>query len=293
MKGAARARVACGAVLAAALVSLCALSPHLMAQRHRGYAQQSEKPRSERPRATQPRHEGRGGLRQEAPRPPRQNGAERRRLQPNGNATRPNDNAFRPNRNSIPQYRGTEGRGQQRMDPRFAQPGNSMGEPGPRPGYTRPGYSNYPAPVYAPPGHLGAWLNEHRGVPIQQQEQMLRRDPSFSRLPKSDQQRLIQQLHRVDQMPEGQRERRLARAEALERLSPQQRAQVNLAARRWATMPAGRQTMMRQAFQDLRGVPPDQRDTVLNSERYKENFSPEERGILSDVLRVEPYAPPK
>jgi hypothetical protein len=31
---------------------------------------------------------------------------------------------------------------------------------------------------------------------------------------------------------------------------------------------------------------------VLNSSRYQSQFSPQERGILSDVLRIEPYEPP-
>jgi hypothetical protein len=30
---------------------------------------------------------------------------------------------------------------------------------------------------------------------------------------------------------------------------------------------------------------------VLNSNRYRNAFSPEERGILNDMLRVEPYEP--
>ncbi len=47
--------------------------------------------------------------------------------------------------------------------------------------------------------------------------------------------------------------------------------------------------MMKNAFRDLRSVPPDQRPMVLNSSRYHGAFSPEERGILSDMLRVEPY----
>jgi hypothetical protein len=51
--------------------------------------------------------------------------------------------------------------------------------------------------------------------------------------------------------------------------------------------------MMKNAFRDLRSVPPDQRSTVLNSARYQNQFSPQERGILSDLLRVEPYEPPK
>ena len=36
---------------------------------------------------------------------------------------------------------------------------------------------------------------------------------------------------------------------------------------------------------------PDQRQTVLNSSCYQGAFTPDERGILSDFLRVEPYEP--
>jgi hypothetical protein len=120
---------------------------------------------------------------------------------------------------------------------------------------------------------------------------MLRADPSFNRLPQGDQQRLLQQLHQVNQMPEDQRARRLERNEMLERLSPQDRMQANQAMHTWAALPSERQTMMKRAFQDLRAVPLDQRETVLNSARYQNAFSPQERGILSDLLRVEPYEP--
>ena len=101
----------------------------------------------------------------------------------------------------------------------------------------------------------------------------------------------MQQLHQVDQLSEEQRQRRLARAEMIDRLPPQQRMQINLSARRWAALPVDRQAIMKRAFQDLRAVPLDQRPTVLNSARYQGVFSPEERGILSDMLRVEPYQP--
>ena len=159
-------------------------------------------------------------------------------------------------------------------------------------GYARPAYPGVGG-TYAPPGHLGAWLNAHRGVPAQDQERMLRNDPSFNRLPQGQQQRLMQQFDRVDQMPEAQRERRLARAENLERLSPQQRAQVQDSTHRWRMLPADRQTAMKSAFRDLSNVPPDQRQTVLNSARYQNAFSPEERGILGNMLSVEPYQPPR
>ncbi len=120
---------------------------------------------------------------------------------------------------------------------------------------------------------------------------MLRGDPTFNRLAPAEQQRVMQQLHQVNQMPEEQRQRRLARAEMIERLSPQERMQINLSNRRWASLPPERQALMKNAFRDLRAVPLDQRQTVLNSSRYQGVFSPEERGILSDFLRVEPYEP--
>jgi hypothetical protein len=82
-----------------------------------------------------------------------------------------------------------------------------------------------------------------------------------------------------------------ARVDMLERLSPQEKMQVDIAARRWVTLPVDRQAVMKDAFRDLRAVPPNQRQTVLNSSRYQYAFSPEERGILSDMLRVEPYQP--
>jgi hypothetical protein len=120
---------------------------------------------------------------------------------------------------------------------------------------------------------------------------VLRGDPSFRRLPTGEQQRVIQQLHEVDRLPEPQQQRRLGRAEMIERLSPQQRMQIDLSARRWAALPPDRQAIVKRAFQDLRRVPLDQRQTVLSSSRYQGVFTPEERGIISDLLRVEPYQP--
>jgi phage-related protein len=142
-----------------------------------------------------------------------------------------------------------------------------------------------------PSSHLGAWLDEHRNLPAPEQERVLRGDPSFMRLPPIEQQRLVEQLHKVNEMSEDQRQRRLARNDMLERLSPQERMQVDNSRRRWATLPPERQALMKNAFHDLRAVPLDQRRTVLNSSRYQGAFTPEERGILADFLRVEPYQP--
>jgi phage-related protein len=146
----------------------------------------------------------------------------------------------------------------------------------------------YTYPGAAPAGHLGDWLNQHRNLPVQDQERILRNDPSFRRLPASEQDRLVQQLHHVNQLPEEQRQRRLARNEILEHMSPQEQMRVYNSMNRLNALPADRKALLGSAFRDLRAVPMDQRATVLNSSRYQNTFSPEERGILSDVLRAEP-----
>jgi hypothetical protein len=169
--------------------------------------------------------------------------------------------------------------------PNMARPGQPYGAP--IGAQARPYYNQNSAP----PGHLGDWLNQHRGQPVEQQERTLRNDPNFNRLPAGEQQRLLNQLHRVNQLPEDERQRRLGRAEMLEHLSPQQRMQVNESFRRMSMLPPERRAAISNAFRDLRAVPPEQRPMVLNSSRYQSQFSPDERGMLSDMLRVEPYEP--
>ncbi|WP_420238724.1 DUF3106 domain-containing protein [Telmatobacter bradus] len=142
-----------------------------------------------------------------------------------------------------------------------------------------------------PAGHLGAWLNQHGNLPPQERERMLRSDPSFNRLPASEQQRLVEQLRQVGQMNEQQRQRRLARSEALEHLSPQERMSLYRSNQMFSALPSDRQVLIKRAFQDLRSVPVEQRQTVLNSARYQGVFSPDERGVLRDFLRVEPFEP--
>jgi len=135
-------------------------------------------------------------------------------------------------------------------------------------------------------------MAQHQNLPVGQQERLLRQEPGFNRLPPAEQARQIQQLHQLNAMPEAQRQRRLARAEAIERLSPADRMQVNQSLRMLDAMPSDRQMLVRRAFQDLRGVPIDQRDTMLNSARYNATFSPQERGVLTNLLKVEPYQGP-
>jgi len=212
---------------------------------------------------------------------------------------RPQQSRPQPRNEGRPQQQRPGGNPQARPQPNYAPPRGAM--EGARNFSARPAYGGSPyggAPYAVRPnpqaaGHLPQWMAQHENMPVGQQERLLRQEPGFNRLSPGEQQRQIQQLHQLNQMPEPQRDRRLARAEAFERLSPTEQMQVRQSSSRLGTLPADRQAMVRRAFQDLRGVPMDQRETVLNSARYGATFSPEERGILSNLLRVEPYQGPR
>jgi hypothetical protein len=56
-------------------------------------------------------------------------------------------------------------------------------------------------------------------------------------------------------------------------------------------MPPERSQAVHRAFHDLRTLPPDQRQSVLQSARFQAEYSPQERTVLSNLLSIEPYQP--
>lgn len=139
--------------------------------------------------------------------------------------------------------------------------------------------------------HLGNWLDSHQGQSFVGQENALRREPGFNRLPQPQQQRLIDRLHQLDAMPPQQRQRTLGRIENMERLSPGRRDAVRSSAQELSSMDPARKQQVRGAFRVLREMPPGQREQVLNSPAYRSMYSDHERQILGNLLSVEPYTP--
>jgi hypothetical protein len=271
---------------AARAVSRLALMPLLLASLGIGFAQGQRGGHAGAPHGGRPSAQERGVPRRAPSARPNQS----RQRPPRGNQV-PAEPGRRNRQDGVrPAYSPPGRDAGQPADPRFAAPpprGEYPGAPGERPG------GPSPAPSYAfPPGHLGSWLNQHRNLPLQGQERLLHSDPNFNHLPQAQQQRLVQQLRQVDQLPPQQRELRLARAEAIEHMTPQERSQLYQSSRELSSMPPDRRTLVKRAFRDLRGVPVDQRQTVINSQRYQSQFSPQERDILTNLLRAEPYQPP-
>jgi hypothetical protein len=162
------ARKARKAALAAAVLLLCL--PIGLAQRPRAQ-QQAQAPRYSAPRAQpsrpqpargqQGRPQGYGQAQpQYRPTPqPQYRPTPQPQQFPQNRTAQPQNGNFRqapvtPPASTRPVYPGS-------TNPRVNPPGSAyQGQ-----GYTRPASPGGVAqPAYAPPGHLGSWLNEHRGV---------------------------------------------------------------------------------------------------------------------------------
>lgn len=165
----------------------------------------------------------------------------------------------------------------------------AWGQRGPR-GY---GGQRMGGPGARRPEHLPQWFRQHQNLSLPAQQQALRNEPGFNRLPPLEQQRLFNRLQQLNAMPQARRERTLQRMEALEKLSPEQRQQVRNTMQQITQMPDDRRLMMHKAFRDLTQLPPEQRQAILNSPQFKSQFSDHEREMLNTLMSVQPYDPPR
>jgi hypothetical protein len=185
---------------------------------------------------------------------------------------------------SVAMAQPQRGRGQEHFAPPPPQQNHSMQA---RPSQGRPPQQMRPQRQE----HLGQWMDRHSNLPLAQQQKALEKEPGFRDLPLQTQQRMRDNLARLNSMPPEQRRRYLDRTEAMERLTIQQRQQVRGALGQLGSLPADRQRVVARAFHDLQAMPPSQRQAMLNSDRFRGQFSDHERNTLTNLLSVEPYLP--
>jgi hypothetical protein len=139
--------------------------------------------------------------------------------------------------------------------------------------------------------HLPQWMARHSNLSPAEQQRALENEPGFRDLPAQTQQRMRDKLTQLNNMTPTQRQRLLEHTEAMERLTPQQRQQFRGAMEQYQGLPVDRRRMVARAFRDLREMPEPQRQAILNSDRFRGQFSDQERNTLSGLLSVEPFLP--
>ncbi len=141
-----------------------------------------------------------------------------------------------------------------------------------------------------PRGHAGDWLRRYKDLPPAEQERELQSDPAFRRLPLGQQQLLRQRLQHFSSLPPQQQLRMLNRMETWEHLTPAQKQQARQIFAQMRQLPPERQRMVGTAIHDLRAMPPDQRERIIDSPRFRGMFSDQERDMMRGATRL-PLAP--
>src|SRR5271170_6199661 len=139
--------------------------------------------------------------------------------------------------------------------------------------------------------HLGQWMERHSNMPLADQQHALENEPGFRDLPPQTQQAMRNRLTQLNNMSPEQRRRILERTEEMEHLTPPQRQQVRGALEQYRGLPEDRRRLVARAFRDLREMPQPQRQAIMNQDRFRAEFSDQERNTLSGLLAVEPYLP--
>jgi hypothetical protein len=142
-----------------------------------------------------------------------------------------------------------------------------------------------------PKGHAGDWLRRYADLPPDEQESALQSDPAFRRLPLERQQRLRQRLQHFSTLSPEQQLSVLNRMETWEHLTPAQKQEARQVFGQFRQLPPDRQRSVKADIEDLRTMPVDQREQVINSDRYKGMFSDQERELMRDAARL-PLSPP-
>lgn len=141
-----------------------------------------------------------------------------------------------------------------------------------------------------PQAHGGDWLRSHQSLSFADQQKALHNDPQFRNLPPQQQQRLANRLQTFNKLSPEEQQRQLNRVEVWEHLTPQQKQQARQLNTQWKQLSPERRKMMKTAIGDLRAMPPDQRERVLESDRFKGMFSDQERNMLRETTKL-PLAP--
>lgn len=143
-------------------------------------------------------------------------------------------------------------------------------------------------PQKQPNRKMGEWLSNHKNLPPDQQQKLLENDPKFKKLPPERQAELRERLQKFNNLTPQQRERALQRMRYMATLTQEQRQQIRDANQQLQGLPQDRQLMVHKALRHLRQMPPEERQQVLQSDRFRQNFSEPEQKILNQLAAINP-----
>ena len=123
------------------------------------------------------------------------------------------------------------------------------------------------------------------GLVVQQLMRMTpeERERAIEKFPPQRQAQIRQRLQRFDDLPQQQRDRMIKQYEMLSSLPPEKQTLVRRQMQTFNRLPRERRQTLGPELQRLRRMPADERQALVNSEAFKNKYTPEEQQMLFDI----------
>ena len=116
------------------------------------------------------------------------------------------------------------------------------------------------------------------------------RQKALANLPPAQRENILRRLQNFQTIPPATRERLLTRAERLNSLPPQRQNQVRRSMRQFETLPDDRKTLVGQEMDRLSAMPEEERRARMNSEEFRNRYSPAEQQMMGNISKSFPGA---
>jgi hypothetical protein len=114
------------------------------------------------------------------------------------------------------------------------------------------------------------------------------RQNAISQLPPQTQRQILQRLQQYQTMPPQAKEKLFTQLELLHNLPPQRQNQVRRSLQEFQRLPDDRKSMIRQEMAHLSTLPEEERRARMNSEEFRNIYSPAEQQMMGNMAEVLP-----
>ena len=114
------------------------------------------------------------------------------------------------------------------------------------------------------------------------------RNKALSALPPARRQQVLNKLEQYQKIPPRQRARELDQLQRLQSLPPPKRAQVRASLRKFQEIPEPRHKLIKKQIDQFNGLSDADRRGVMNSEEFRNKFTPAEQEMIKDISLVTP-----
>lgn len=114
------------------------------------------------------------------------------------------------------------------------------------------------------------------------------REKALENLPPARRQNITNRLNQIEKWPTAAQARERARLERLNGLPQQRQNQVRRSARQFLDLPEDRRRQMTEELRRMAPLPDDERRAYMNTEEFRNRYSPNEQQIMSNLAEIEP-----